>query len=128
MENNVFNTENYDSFYEFFIPVEDDISKLIPSLIQALNTTEDCDYWIYTHKSINTKDIIMGDTPNYDLESEDNIFISPSKPNANQGEGTYASLFEKPTKNKIQVESKKANTTQEYETSESFKRTKNIIP
>jgi hypothetical protein len=120
IENKVFNTESYDSFCEFFIPVEGDLSKLIPSLILALNTAEDCDYWIYTHKSINTKDIIMGDSPNYDLESEDNIFISPSDPSANQGEGAYASLFSSPSEDKIQVESNEANTTQEYETSESF--------
>ena len=120
IENKVFNAESYDSFCEFFIPVEGDLTKLIPSLILALNTTEDCDYWIYTHKSINTKDIIMGDSPNYDLESEDNIFISPSDPSANQGEGAYASLFSSPSEDKIQVDSNEVNTTKEYETSDSF--------
>jgi len=120
LENNVFNADNYDSFYEFFIPVEDDILKVISSLIQALNTTEGCDFWIYFHELINTEDIIMGDSLNYDLESEDNIFISPSKPNSNEGEGIFASLFEKSTKNDLQVESQKVDLLQEYEISDKF--------
>lgn len=120
IENNVFNPENYDSFFEFFIPLEKDILKVIPSLIEVLKTTEGSDFWIYFHESINTEDIIMGDSPNYDLECDDNIFLSPADHDSNEGEGIFASLFEKSTKNNLQVESQKVESFHEYEISDKF--------
>lgn len=118
--NKVFNAENYDSFHEFFFPVEGDMSKLAPALIQALNTTEGSDFWIYFHESFNTGDIIMGDSPNYDLESGDNIFVSPSDPSSNEGEGMFASLFEQSPIDNIQVSSQTVDSLNEYEMSDKF--------
>lgn len=120
LENNVFNPENYDSFSEFFIPLEKDILKVIPSLTEVLKTTEGSDFWIYFHESINTEDIIMGDSLNYDLESDDNIFLSPSDHDSNEGEGIFSFLFEKPTKNNLQVDSQRVESFHEYEISDKF--------
>lgn len=94
--NKVFDTKEYNSFCELFIPLPADISGALPSLLETLYPLKECNFWIYWHADgINTSSITYKVDPNWDLDSQDNLFVDTSDPNSTEGDGYLGELLNK---------------------------------
>ena len=92
--NKVFNTNEYNSFCEFFVPLPADISGVLHSLLQTLYPLIECNFWIYWHKEgINTSEIAYNEDQNWDLDSPDNLFVDTSDYDSTEGDGYLGEIF-----------------------------------
>ena len=116
--NKVFDAEEYNSFCELFIPLPADISGVLPSLLKTLYPLKECNYWIYWHEDgVNTSEINLKGDPNWDLDSQDNLFVDTSDPDSTEGDGYLAEVFSeiKDDGAKSKTETLKISFNQEYE-------------
>jgi hypothetical protein len=91
--NKVFNAEQYNSFCEFFIPITEEVSVFIPSMIQTISTLKECNFWIYWHEhGLDIKKIRFNSDQNWDLDSSDKLFIDTSDLDSIEGEGALENL------------------------------------